>query len=79
MKNKCNFYSQVGKNVSSGMEIKKSFTKIKHENRAGFRWLKIVKAQRRQAGVCALGICVEVKVHDCAEYWKDRPCQEDSL
>ena len=61
MKNKCNFYSQVGKNVSSGMEIKKSFTKIKHENRAGFQWLKIVKARRRQAGVCVLGVCVEVK------------------
>ena len=26
MKNKSIFYSQVGKNVSSGMEIKKSFT-----------------------------------------------------
>ena len=61
LKNKCNFYSLVGKNVISGMGIKKNLTKIEEEKRVGFWWLKIMTAQRRQAGVCALGICVEVK------------------
>lgn len=61
IKNKCNFSSQVGKTLTSGIGIEKSFAKIQHENGVEFQWVKIVAAGRRQAGVCALGIYVEVK------------------